>query len=146
MAMRSMRSRQTGRTTRDRLPQTVDELRREILAEREDVRLALERSRMKRSIAMTLVGLRKRVGLTQSELAAKVGWDKGYVSRLEGASGGLPDLETIRSYAAACQTSVRLEFGSGAGAEFQPLETVKIVEDDQEIGATITQATYKSGA
>jgi ribosome-binding protein aMBF1 (putative translation factor) len=107
--------------------QTVDQLRDEILATRKDVRAARERSRMKRSISMALVGLRKSAGLTQSELAARVGWDKSYVSRLEGASGGLPDLETLRHYANACQVCARLEFGLGAGEDFRVVETVKFL-------------------
>jgi len=106
--------------------QTVDQLRDEILATRKDVMAARQRSLMKRSISMALVGLRKRAGLTQSELAARVGWDKSYVSRLEGASGGLPDLETLRHYANACQASARLEFGWSSGEDFNAVETVKV--------------------
>jgi len=87
------------------------ELQNEVLAEREDVRLAREKSRLKRAIAMALVGVRKKAGLTQTELAKQAGWDKAYVSRLEGASGGLPELETLMRYTSICRAPLRLAIG-----------------------------------
>ncbi|MBI3676890.1 MAG: helix-turn-helix domain-containing protein [Proteobacteria bacterium] len=89
----------------------LQELQNEVLAERDDFRLAHEKSRFKRAIAMALVGIRKGAGLTQTELANRAGWDKAYVSRLEGASGGLPELETLMHYANVCRAPLRLAVG-----------------------------------
>jgi transcriptional regulator with XRE-family HTH domain len=91
---------------------TADDLREELLRTRADFRAEWETSEPKRRIAATLVRLRIRAGRTQSELAQLAGWDKAYVSRLESASGAVPDVQTIARYAQACDTSVGLVFAS----------------------------------
>lgn len=101
-----------GRTVRgfseSELTETLDDLRNRIVAERADLREALERTKLKRALAMLLVGLRKREDLTQSELADAAGWDKAFVSRLESAGDQLPNLETIVRYAKVCGADLRL--------------------------------------
>lgn len=101
----------------DRRPETFDDLRDEILAERPDAREVWHASKLKRAVAMALVGMRKRVGLTQIEVAKRAGWDKGYVSRLEGVAGGLPELDTLVRYALACGCELRLGLFHADGKE-----------------------------
>jgi len=59
-------------------------------------------SRVKREIAAMLCGARTRAGLSASQLADRAGWDRATVSRLESASGGTPEAETIDRYLVAC--------------------------------------------
>lgn len=84
--------------SREKFPQ----LHEALLEARPELKREWEASLPKRKMALALVRLRKHAGLTQAELAAKAGWDKGYVSRVESASGGVPDSATIMRYADAC--------------------------------------------
>lgn len=95
--------------------ESYDDLRNEVINERADVREAMERTKLKRALATMLVGLRKRKRLTQSQFADKAGWDKAFVSRIEGAGGGLPSLETIKHYATVCDAGLYLHvLGEGS--------------------------------
>jgi transcriptional regulator with XRE-family HTH domain len=127
----------------------LQDLQNEIFAEREDVRLAHERSRAKRAIAMALVGIRKIAGLTQTELAARAGWDKAFVSRLEGASGGLPQLETLVRYAGICGAPLRLVVGEINRENIIDLSraaygAAAIAEDEASAHAANTAQSYVS--
>lgn len=62
--------------------------------------------------AMMLVRTRKSRGLKQSDVAARAGWDKSFVSRLERPGGAIPDFATMGRYFAACEASVGLIVGS----------------------------------
>jgi transcriptional regulator with XRE-family HTH domain len=66
----------------------------------------------KRAISTALVRLRKQAGFTQVQLAERAGWDKAFVSRLEGAAGASPDTATLSRYARACGQAVGLVFAS----------------------------------
>lgn len=65
-----------------------------------------------RSIATVFTVIRTQAGMTQAEIAAKTGWNKAYISRLESAAGGVPDSVTIARYAEACGMEVGLVFAS----------------------------------
>ena len=83
-------------------PQDFDALQEKILQE---VPAALDlwnRTEPRRKIAMNAGSSPIRQGLSQKDVAERAGWDKAFVSRLEGASGGMPDTETIARYAEAC--------------------------------------------
>jgi len=57
-----------------------------------------------------LLKARTRAGLTQSDVAERMGTTKSAVSRLEGSGKHAPSLETLRKYAHAvgCQLQIRL--------------------------------------
>jgi transcriptional regulator with XRE-family HTH domain len=71
----------------------------------------------KRRLSGMLARIRKEAGLTQKDVAERAGWDKGFVSRLEGAAGGVPDAETVARFAQACEATVGLVVGRQEGAD-----------------------------
>ncbi len=77
-----------------------------------NVRRVWDETEPRRKIIMMLIGLRRNAGLSQSDIAARTGWDKGYVSRLEGARGGIPDFSTLNRYAEVCGTTAGLVVGA----------------------------------
>lgn len=85
-----------------------------------------EASAPKRGIAIALVRMRKQAGLTQSDLAKKVGWDKAFVSRLEGALGPIPETATLTRYAAACGRAVGLVFASVKADQAHVIDAVTL--------------------
>lgn len=89
----------------------LDQLRAKMLRDDPEFRQLWEASASKRALAIALVRTRKQAGLTQSDLASKAGWDKAFVSRLEGALGAVPDTRTLMRYATACDRAVGLVFG-----------------------------------
>ena len=90
--------------------ETIEDLREELLQSRRDFREQWEATSTKRSIARALVRMRGDVGCSQTELAKRAGWDKAFVSRLEAASGPLPDTVTLIRYAVACGRALGLVF------------------------------------
>jgi transcriptional regulator with XRE-family HTH domain len=93
---------------------SLDDLREELLQRDPEFRKLWEASAPKRAIAIALVRMRKQAKMTQSELAERANWDKGFVSRLEGANGPMPDTATLARYAKACQHAVGVVFASVA--------------------------------
>jgi len=90
---------------------SFDSLHEEILASRPEVRAAWLATEGKRKLAAALVGMRKRAGLSQKELADSANWNKAFVSRLESARGAMPSVATITRYAEACGEIAGLVFG-----------------------------------
>jgi transcriptional regulator with XRE-family HTH domain len=99
-----------GRKPRRAVVQRLDDLRKELLESRPSFRKEWEASSAKRSIALALVRLRTEAGRSQVDVAKQAGWDKAFVSRLEAASGPLPDTATLTRYAAACGRALGLVF------------------------------------
>jgi transcriptional regulator with XRE-family HTH domain len=83
-------------------------LRDEILRDVPAAKEAWEASRGKRAAALMLARLRKAVRLSQKDVADRAGWDKSFVSRLEGAQGGVPDTQTMARFAEACGATMGL--------------------------------------
>lgn len=54
--------------------------------------------------------LRERAGLTQAELAKRVGTQPSQISRIEDADYGGHSMETLRRIATALHTTLRIEF------------------------------------
>jgi transcriptional regulator with XRE-family HTH domain len=92
--------------------QRLDDLREELLESRPSFRKEWETSSARRSIALALVRLRTEAGRSQTDVAKHAGWDKAFVSRLEAASGPLPDTATLTRYAAACGRALGLVFAN----------------------------------
>jgi transcriptional regulator with XRE-family HTH domain len=59
-----------------------------------------------------LLSMRKKSGLTQEEIAQRMGTQKGNISRLE--KGGNPSWQTIQNYAHACGFEVSMKIKSHA--------------------------------
>ncbi|WP_131778554.1 helix-turn-helix domain-containing protein [Legionella bozemanae] len=56
----------------------------------------------------TLLSMRKKSGLTQDEVAKRMGTQKGNISRLEKGSGN-PSWKTIQNYAHACGFEISMK-------------------------------------
>ena len=97
-------------TNDTQLLHSFETLHESLLREQPTLNLGWERSALKRSVASVLVKLRLAAKLTQGDVADRAGWDKAYVSRLEGAVGGVPDLVTLMRYAQVCDSEMSLLF------------------------------------
>jgi transcriptional regulator with XRE-family HTH domain len=124
-----------------RVVETLDEVRRQAFEARPSLRRLWDANHSRRSIVLALVRLRKQANLTQKELAEKAGWDTGYVSRLESASGGIPDLGTITRYATACDRSVGLMFGTVSPAGIH-IEDAVTLSSSQPVSAGFEQMRH----
>jgi transcriptional regulator with XRE-family HTH domain len=105
-------------------------LRDEILRDAPDAKAAWDASRGKREIALLLARIRKAAGLTQKDIALRTGWDKAFVSRLEGAAGGIPDTQTMSRYAEACGATLGLVVAMpGEGADARIVDAITVSAD-----------------
>ncbi|MGH9110994.1 MAG: helix-turn-helix domain-containing protein [Acidimicrobiales bacterium] len=84
-----------GRVAKDDLDQLIDELAEDDPSLTSRIAAALER----RELARQLAARRRTAGLTQSQLAQRMGTSQGQVTRLE--SGADTRLSTVARYAAA---------------------------------------------
>ncbi|MCI0345463.1 MAG: helix-turn-helix domain-containing protein [Chloroflexi bacterium] len=66
----------------------------------------------RRDIVSDLVRARQRLGLSQTEVAARMGTSQSAVARLESAEGDLR-LSTLQRYAAAVGRELRWRLGTG---------------------------------
>ena len=53
-------------------------------------------------LAMVLVGLRRGAEMTQKQVATIMGKDQSFISKMESASGPIPDAKSIAAYSRAC--------------------------------------------
>lgn len=75
-----------------------------------EIRIRYEEERAKTSIALVVKEARSRAGLTQVQLARKIGTTQSVIARLEGgADRRVPSLSLLARIAAACHGE--LEFG-----------------------------------
>ena len=72
-----------------------------------------------RRLALALVGMRRKAGRTQKQVAEAAGWDQGYVSRLEFGRGPLPEVATVQRYAKACGGRSAYVLSDSEGATIQ---------------------------
>lgn len=93
-----------------------DDVHESILNESPEIRALFAKTAKKRKFALLLAGIRKEAGLSQRDVANLAGWNKAFVSRLESAQGGIPDLDTLERYFRACGSAFGLITGS-PGAE-----------------------------
>jgi transcriptional regulator with XRE-family HTH domain len=75
----------------------------------------LARSGPKSAVGRFLAGFRNAASLTSRQLAEKLGWKQPQVTRLEGAGGGLPKLETLKSFIDGCDGELALVGRDAAG-------------------------------
>ncbi len=81
---------------------TYASLKQSALNESEEVKTLGEKTLLKRRVSAMLAGMRIKNEKSQKEIADYANWDKGFVSRLEGVQGGVPDLDTLARFADAC--------------------------------------------
>ena len=105
---------------------SFDDLQKELLQSDPDYRRVWDASAPKRAIAIAMVRMRTQAGLTQADLAAKTGWDKAFVSRLEGAAGAIPATKTLARYAEACGRSVGIVFADVEANQAQVIDAVTL--------------------
>lgn len=88
----------------------INQIERDILAERPQLKASLERNRRKRDLALALRAVRKQAGLTQTDVARISGMKQSAISKLESPMGPMPETETIHRYAAACNATAHIGF------------------------------------
>lgn len=88
------------------------EIRTEVVRNVPAIAALLVETEPKRQIALMLIRLRKTAKLSQKDVSERAGWNKGFVSRLEGAQGGIPDSQTLARYAQACGAAIALVVGT----------------------------------
>lgn len=86
------------------------DLKRKLLGEDAELRASFERNTEKRNLALAVRAMRKWAGLTQVEVAELSGLSQSHVSKIESATGPMPQTETLQKYAAACKARVWIEF------------------------------------
>lgn len=79
-----------------------DSLFNEMLDRRPALRPSLDNNAYRASLAHELLTMRKRAGLTQTQLARRLGWKQPQVSTIEKATGPVPEPGRVAAYAAAC--------------------------------------------
>jgi transcriptional regulator with XRE-family HTH domain len=84
------------------------DLRSRIHGASPEIRDLWSKTALKRRFAGMFVRMREVAGAPQTRIVERTGWDKAFVSRLEGAQGGVPDINTIARFADACGLTVGL--------------------------------------
>lgn len=106
---------------RDDLDELIDDLSQDDPRLGLRVAAALER----RELARQLAGHRREAGLTQTEIAARMGTSQGQVARFE--SGADTRLSTVARYAAALDVTVSWSIQQAPSPKRRPRNTRKRV-------------------
>lgn len=87
------------------------EFKNELLQEDPVLAAEWEKNSSRRKLSQALILVRKHAGLTQAELAERIGWKQSAVSRIESATGPMPDTTTIDRYVRGCgmHMTIRIE-------------------------------------
>jgi ribosome-binding protein aMBF1 (putative translation factor) len=101
-----MMSRKATKAMKD----AVEILHRRYIEGKPEMEAILEEERGKAEVARLVHELRTRAGLTQKELAARVGTTPSVISRLEDADYGGHSLSMLRRVAAAVGQRVQIRF------------------------------------
>lgn len=105
----------------------VEILRRRYIAGRPEREISLCEERANAEIAQMIYDVRKKAGLTQEELAARIGSTKSVISRLEDADYEGHSLGMLRRIAEALELRVSLRF-EAAGEVARPARRVAVGE------------------
>ena len=89
--------------------ESQDELRRDLLAD-EEFRCGYAESFLNTSVAAQIKAIREQRGLTQAELAEKIGSKQAGVSRLENVNYSAWKTETLRKMARALNVRLKITF------------------------------------
>jgi transcriptional regulator with XRE-family HTH domain len=93
----------------------------------EEFKQAWRKSLARREVGRRLERMRRAAGLTQSQLAERMGKDQAYVARMESGRGDMPKAENIALFASRCGFAtayafVELESGGPVLHELQPID------------------------
>ena len=80
----------------------------ELLSESSALREQWEEHAPARKLALSLVGMRRKAGLTQKQLADATGWDQGYVSRTQIRTRSAPQLGNRTTLRRSMRWAIRL--------------------------------------
>ena len=84
-----------------------------------EIRIHYEEERAKTEIAATVCAARKRAGLTQAQLAKRIGSTQSVIARLEsGEDSRSPTLPLLARIAAACNGALEINFSFKKAAGF----------------------------
>jgi len=101
--------------------------------------------RVRRALSESLFRLRKGLGLTQTSLAQRVGWQQPYVARLEGnPSEAAESMERIEKFANACGASTMLLFVDEKTGEIKESISIGARQSLQEIATNLIGAPAAS--
>jgi DNA-binding XRE family transcriptional regulator len=75
----------------------------------EDVKHAYDELESEFALIDSLLSMRQKAGLTQEQLAERMGTQKGNISRLEKGTGN-PSWKTLEKYAHACGFDISMAF------------------------------------
>ncbi|WP_436399493.1 helix-turn-helix domain-containing protein [Roseobacter sp. S98] len=67
-----------------------------------------DRNKAKRDMALLFRSLRKKAGLTQTELAERSGLSQSHISKMESATGALPEIQSCSRYFHACGARLKI--------------------------------------
>lgn len=95
-------------------------LKTTLLSEDEELAASYEANRPKRDLAMALRALRRKAGLTQQQVAERSGLTQSHVSKLESATGPMPTTASLKKYARACGSEMRVSFVPKGSTARQP--------------------------
>ena len=88
----------------------ADKCFQDIVNRKPALKAALKAAEPRIRLAIALTSLRRAAGLTQTQLAAKMGKDQAFVSKMESGSGPTPDTKSIAAFAYACNSGIGLVF------------------------------------
>lgn len=86
----------------------VQRLKQRLFANNPDVENAYQEMSEEFAMVDTLISMRQEAGLTQEDVAKRMGTQKSNISRLE--RGGNPSWATLQKYAEACGMTLSLGF------------------------------------
>ncbi|MGE3230252.1 MAG: helix-turn-helix domain-containing protein [Hyphomicrobium sp.] len=104
--MSNNRNRKAGAAAAESI--ALDELHRRSM-KRPSYRRAYQALEAEFALAEAFIAARARAGLTQAELAARMGTKQSYVARLE-AGRTLPSVRTLEKFARATGTNLKIAF------------------------------------
>ena len=85
-------------------------LRTKLLKGNASLRKSFEANYQKRNLALAMRSMRKMAGLTQIAVAKRSGLSQSHISKIESATGKMPQPETLQKYADACGATAWIEF------------------------------------
>ncbi|WP_248851004.1 helix-turn-helix domain-containing protein [Thiomicrospira microaerophila] len=87
---------------------TLDKLKNELMQD-PDFKKEYDALEEEFKLIEVLVDMRQKAGLTQEEIAQKIGTKKSNISRLESGTGN-PGWKTLQKYAHACGFKIQLQY------------------------------------
>lgn len=110
----------------EKAPRTMKSAMDELRERSPELDRRIAETEARRKLALSLVAMRRRAGLTQKEVAAAMDCDQAFVSRMESSTGPTPMPQSVQAYAHACHAAAGYVFameGDGDQVMVVPLGT-----------------------